>query len=72
MNFISEAECNPNNAVILHASLYTTIRRTQATMVYSIFAVFEMNEIIVNEIDLYSKIRRNDADLLIPYTITGF
>lgn len=41
-------------------------------MVYSIFAVFEMNEIIVNEIDLYSKIRRNDADLLIPYTITGF
>ncbi len=52
MNFISEAECNPNNAVILHASLYTTIRRTQATMVYSIFAVFEMNEIIVNEIDL--------------------
>ena len=52
MNIIREAECKPNNAVILHASLYTTIRRTQATMVYSIFAVFEMNEIIVNEIDL--------------------
>lgn len=33
-------------------------------MEYSTFVVFEVNEIIVNEIDFYSKIGRNEVRLL--------
>lgn len=43
INFNKDAECNPNNAVTLQASLYTSIRSTQAIIEYNIFADFDVS-----------------------------
>lgn len=45
-NFNRDVECNPNNAVTLHASLYTIMRSILATIEYVAFNVFDDSDII--------------------------